>query len=242
MRTRHPSPWMARSAAVQPLVLVVEDELLGGQSLVSTLASHGFRTLQVAAHAKALTRAVEHQPHLVLVDIAGPAVDAAGLTARLREWGPAPILVLLDRERDRTAVLDAGANDFLVKPFAIGDLLARMRVWLRQTARTHSAHFLPDVRADRVRIDHDRRSLFVEGREIHITPIECKLLLALLRSPGRAMSEDQMLTALWGPGASTRTLYLRAHVRQLRQKIERDPARPRHLVNEVGGGYRLKLT
>jgi two-component system KDP operon response regulator KdpE len=233
---------MTRSAAVQPLILVVKDEPHLDPSLVSTLASHGLRTLQAATHAAALTRALEHEPDLVLLDIAGPAVDGVALTARLRERTSAPIVALLDRDRDKTAVLDAGANDFLQKPFAIGNLLARVRVWLRQTARTNAGRFRPDARADRIRIDRERRALLVEGREVHVTPIELKLLLTLSRSPSRAMSEEQVLAALWGPGAGARAQNLRAHVHQLRQKIERDPARPRHLVKDVRGGYRLKLS
>ncbi len=243
MRTRHPSSWMSRAAAVQPLVLVVQEGPPLGHSLVSTLASHGFRTLHATARGNALTRAAGHKPDLVLLELAGLGVDGVELTSRLRGWASAPIVVLLDRarEHEKSAVLDAGANDYIMQPFTAADLLARIRVWLRQADKTHGPHFLPGARTSRIRIDRDRRSLFVEGREVHITPIECKLLLTLTRSHGRAMSEDQILAALWGPGSSTRAQYLRAHVRQLRLKIEMDPARPRHLVTDAGGGYRLKL-
>jgi two-component system KDP operon response regulator KdpE len=244
MPMQQPSSWMSRSSGVQPLVLVVEDTPHIGQSLMSTLASYGFRTVHAGTRASALTHAVGHEPALVLLDLGEPDVDAVGLTARLREWTHAPIVVLLGRAREaeKSALIDAGANDYILKPFATDELLTRMRVWLRETARAHSPRFHPDPRAERIRIDRDRRSLFVEGREVHITPIECKLLLTLARSPGRAMSEGQILAALWGPDSATRTLYLRTHVRQLRQKIERDPARPRHLLTEAGGGYRLKLS
>ena len=243
MRTQRPSLWMSGSSAVQPLVLVVEDEPHSGQSLVSTLASHGFRTLHAGTRTGALTRAVGHEPNLLLLDVGDPGIDGAGLTGRLRDWTPAPIVVLLGREREleRGAVLDAGANDYLVRPFTTDDLLARIRVWLRETTRMQSGRTLFDPRADRIRLDRDRRSLLVEGREIHITPLEHKLLLVLARSPGKVMTEEQVLSALWGPASSARAQYLRAHIRQLRQKIERDPARPRHLINEAGGGYRLRL-
>ena len=242
MRTRHPSPSTSRSAAVQPLLLVVEEERSLGQSLVSTLATHAFRTLHAAPRASALTRAVGLQPDLVLLE-GGPTIDCVGLTACLRGWVAAPIVVLLDLARagDKSAVLDAGANDYIVAPFSTSDLVARIRVWLRESAKTRGSRFLSDARVDRIRIDRDRRSVFVDGREVHITPLECKLLVALDRSLGKAMSEDQILAALWGPGASTRAQYLRAHVRQLRQKIEMDPERPRHLLGDVEGGYLLKL-
>jgi two-component system KDP operon response regulator KdpE len=243
MHTRSPSSWMSRPGAVQPLVLVVEDEPHPGQSLVSTLASHGFRTLRAGTRATGLSRAVEHGPDLVLLDLEEPGVDAIGLTMRMRDWTAAPIVVLLDRarEREKSRMLDVGANDYVVKPFATGDLLARMSVWLREKARRRAAAVQLQAGPDRIRIDRDRRSLFVEGREVHITPIECKLLLALAHGSGRPMSEDQILSALGGPSSSARVHYLRAQVRQLRQKIERDPARPRYLLNEAGGGYRLKL-
>jgi two-component system, OmpR family, KDP operon response regulator KdpE len=237
---------MSRPDAVQPLVLVVDDdEPRAGASLVSTLASQGFRTLHAGARASVLTRAVQHEPDLVLLDVEEPGIDAIGLTMRLRDWTLAPIVVLLNgaREREKSKMLDVGANDYIVKPFATGDLLARMSVWLRARARGRAATAQLHAGTDLIRIDRDRRSLFVEGREIHITPIECKLLLTLSRgSGGGAMSEEQLLASLGGPTSSARVHYLRAQIRQLRVKIERDPARPRHLVNEVGGGYRLKLS
>jgi two-component system KDP operon response regulator KdpE len=231
-----------RSAVVQPLILVIEDEPHADRSLVSTLASQGFRTLSAGAWAGALTHALEHGPDLVLLDVAAPGVEGVDVTARLREGTRAPIVLLLDeaREREKGTVLDAGANDYILKPFSVVDLLARIRVWLRETARARTGQSLPESRAERIRIDRDRRSLFVEGREVHITPIECKLLVTLAHSHGRAMTEDQILSALWGPG-SARARYLRTQVRQLRLKIERDPTRPRHLLTEAGGGYRLKL-
>jgi two-component system, OmpR family, KDP operon response regulator KdpE len=229
--------------AVQPLILVVEDEPHLGRSLVSTLASHGFRTLQASTRAGALTRAVGHEPDLVLLDVGHAEVDAVGLTTRLREWTNAPIVAILARarEKQRASVLDAGANDYIVRPFAAGDLLARMRVWLRQKARMQAQRYGSEPGAERLRIDRDRRALFIEGREVHITPLECKLLLTLAHNPGRSMTEEQILAAVWGSKTATRAQYLRAHVRQLRQKMEKDPARPRYLVSDPGGGYRLKL-
>jgi two-component system KDP operon response regulator KdpE len=232
---------MSRSAAVQPLVLVVEDELQCRHSLVSILASHGFRTLHAGRRASALTGAEEHEPDLVLLDAS--AVDGVGLATALRDRVSGPILVLLSREREREkgALLDAGANDCVLKPFSTSELLARMHVWLRETARGHALRVQGDACSSRIRIDHDRLSLFVEGREVHLTPLEWKLLLLLARTPGRTISEGEVLAALWGPGSSTRARHLRAHARQLREKMERDPTRPRHLVNDLAGGYRLAL-
>ncbi len=234
---------MRGSPAVQALVLVIGDEPQMRRLLVSALASFGYRSLHVGTKGGPLTRAVGHEPDLVVVDVSHPDVDGVGLTNRLRDWTAAPILALLGdgREKERAEVLDAGANDYLVKPFATGDLLGRVRVWLRQVGRTHKPHIPPQANAPRLVIDRTKRSLLVDGREVHLTPLECKLLLALARSPGLAMTDRQILDAVWGPDDAPQAQYLRAQVRQLRQKIEGDPARPRYLLAEPGGGYRLKL-
>jgi two-component system KDP operon response regulator KdpE len=175
----------------------------------------------------------------VLLDAGPRSIDAVGLTAQLRAWTSAPILVLLarSRNRERTALLDAGANDYVVKPIATADLVARMRVWLRQQRPRGTYQHGPE----RLRIDRERRSVFVDGREVHVTPMERKLLLALARRAGSPMTEAQIVAAVWGKGSKTRAHNLDAYMRRLRQKIERDPARPAHLFAEAGGGYRLKL-
>jgi two-component system, OmpR family, KDP operon response regulator KdpE len=239
-----PSSKTRGSPAVQALVLVVEDEPQMRRMLVSALASFGYRSLHVGTTGGPLTRAVGHEPDLVVVDVSQPEVDGVGLTSRLRDWTSAPILALLahGREKERLELLDAGANDYLVKPFDTEDLLARVRVWLRQVGRGRMWHIPPQPSAPRLEIDRERRSLLVDGREVHLTPLECKLLLALARNPGRAMTDRQILDAVWGSQDSPQPQYLRAQVRQLRQKIEGDPSRPRHLVSEPGGGYRLKLS
>ncbi len=244
MLFRASSPWMAGPAAVQPLVLVIEDEPQMRHFLVSTLASHGFRSLHVGTRAGMLAQAVAHEPDLILLDVGEPGVDAVGLTARLRERTAAPILVVLaeGNEGDRVAILDAGANDYVAAPFGTGDLLARMRVWLRQATRARRVGSPSEPPSERFRLDREQHCLFVEGRQVHVTPLEYKLLAALSRSPASAMTEEQVALAVWGPGARPQRQSLRAHVRQLRQKIERDPAHPRYLVTDAGGRYRLKLS
>jgi two-component system KDP operon response regulator KdpE len=235
---------MRGSPAVQALVLVVEDEPQMRRLLVSALASFGYRSLHVGTTGGPLTRAVGHEPDLVVVDVSQPDVDGVTLTTRLRDWTAAPILALLahGREKERVELLDAGANDYLVKPFATGELLGRVRVWLRQVGRMRRPQGAQMAHGPRLEIDRERRALVVDGREVHLTPLECKLLLALARSPGRTMTERQILDAVWGPDEAPQPQYLRAQVRQLRQKIEGDPGRPRHLLAEPGGGYRLKLS
>jgi len=242
---------MSRPLAVQPLVLVVEDEPQMRRLLVSALATVGYRSLHVETTAGTLLRIVGHEPDLILLDVSQPGVDAVGLTTQLREWTSAPILVLTAPgfERERADILDAGANDYVVRPFATADLLARVRVWLRQEERVRRQLPMPATpktkargRAPKLQIDRERRTILVDGREVHLTPLECKLLLALAKSRSKSMTEKQILVAIWGNRPAPDAPYLRAQVRHLRQKIEADPSRPRHLLPAPGGGYRLKLS
>jgi two-component system, OmpR family, KDP operon response regulator KdpE len=238
------SEWLAGRSLVQPLVLVLEDEPRIRRVLVSALASHGFRSLHLGTRTPALAHALHHDPDLVLLDVGGAGNESLSLTMGLRERTTAPILVLLDasREREPIELLDAGANDYFVKPVNTGALLARMRVWLRQTARMPRTRALSGAGGDRLRIDRERHLVVVEGREVHLTRTECAVLGALARGRGRPVSEEQMIEAVWGSNAAPQAKqHLRAHIRQLRHKIEKDPIRPRHLVVDAGGGYRLTL-
>jgi two-component system KDP operon response regulator KdpE len=234
---------VTRPLVLQPLILVVQDEPQLDRAMVSVLAGSGFRTLQVSTRAAALARAMSHQPELVLLDATHSEADGIAIALRLRQSTTVPIVVLLGRAPDsEKAILDAGVNDYIVWPFTPAEVLSRARVWLRQKSANVGGRSAPPSDAgERVRIDRERRLLFIEGREVHITPLECKLLMTLARHPGRSMTEEQILGAVWGPASHPRREYLRAHVRQLRHKMERDPSRPRYLVTDVGGTYRLKL-
>jgi two-component system KDP operon response regulator KdpE len=229
---------------LQPLILMVQDEPQLDRATASALAGAGFRTLQVSTRAGALARALGHQPELVLLDATRSEIDSLEIAGRLRQWTSTPIVALLGRAPDNEkAILDAGVNDYVVWPFTPAEVLGRARVWLRQNSVSQANRGGPETTEasiERLRIDPERRLLFVDGREVHITPLECKLLTTLARHAGRSMTEEQILGAVWGPARQPRREYLRAHVRQLRQKMERDPARPRYLVTEVGGTYRLK--
>jgi two-component system, OmpR family, KDP operon response regulator KdpE len=233
---------LSSAIGLQPLVLVVENDSPRGPSLVSALASHGFRTLQAPPRADALARLFGHEPDLVLFDASTTNVDGVGLTTRLHAWTTAPIVAIVGNAREsERALLDAGASDYVVRPFAPSDLLARVRVWLWQKRRTHTRHFMGDVAIERLHIDRDRHAVFVGPRQVHVTPLEAKLLTALGRSPGQRMTEDQITAALWGASHTGRTRYLRACIRNLRYKIERDPVHPRYLLTEAGGSYRLRM-
>jgi two-component system, OmpR family, KDP operon response regulator KdpE len=228
----------------RPTVLVVEDEPQMRRFLVSTLFSHGFHSVQIETGVDVRTRTGGREPALVVMDIGYPGIDGVSLTGLMREWTSAPIVAVLNAtpEDQRAAVLDAGANDYLVKPFGSADLLARVRVWLKQAARFNTPQRQAETRAMGVRLDAAWRSLVVDGQEVHLTPIECKLLETLARSGANAMSEARLLRAVWGAKATPPAQYLRARLRHLRQKIEKDPRRPRYLLSEPNGTYRLNLT
>src|SRR5262245_52585622 len=211
-------------ASVMPLVLVVEEDARMRRFLIAALASHGFRSVHAEARAAALARGARHNPDIVLLD-ARAGRSGVEVTARLRRWTRAPILVIASRdgEDEKIAVLDAGANDFLVEPFGTGEMLARMRVWLRHAApRAQPSPRAPARTA--LRIDAPRRRLFVEEREVHLTPTEHRILSELARSRGVAVPAERLAAAIWQENGARHLHSLRAHVAQLRSKVERDPS------------------
>jgi two-component system KDP operon response regulator KdpE len=243
-------PSTTRFAGTPPVVIVVADSPAARKPLVSTLVANGFRTFDAGPATKTLSHAVTQAHELVLLDLEPPGgtggaagIDGVRVATRVRAMTAAPILVILPHpdEPAQVAMLDCGANDFIVRPFETSELLARMRVWLKQVARLKSTRMPAEAPSGRVRFDGERRALFVDGRAVHVTPIEHKLVLALVQNPGEAMTERQAMAAVWGDRAPPQTRYLRMIVRQLRLKIERDPLRPEHLMGTAEGGYRLNL-
>jgi two-component system, OmpR family, KDP operon response regulator KdpE len=230
------------SPPVGPLVLVVDDEPAMQRLLMAVLVDHGFRTVQAASGAEAVTLASTCNPDLVLLDLGLPDFDGMEVTRRLRQWYSAPILVLSARgqENDKIEALDVGANDYVTKPFAAGELLARLRVWLRQAALTGGESDDSFIDVGDLRIDLARRLVFVGQREVHLTPTEYKLFSMLMRNAGRVITHRQLLEEAWGPPYANETQYLRVYMANLRQKLEKDSARPRYLLNEPGVGYRLR--
>ena len=178
---------------------------------------------------------------MILLDLGLPDGDGIDLTRRLREWSRAPIVVISarGREEDKVGALDAGADDYLTKPFGVNELLARIRVALRHGAgATPGAE--PVLEVGPLRIDQPRREVTVTGRAIRLTPIEYRLLVLLARNAGRVLTHRQILREVWGPGAAEQTHYVRVQMAELRKKIEADPTRPALLVTEQGVGYRLR--
>ncbi len=225
--------------AGEPLVLVVEDDAQLRRFLRAALSSHAFRLVEAGTVREAEQLATSHNPDVYLLDLGLPDGDGVDLARRLREWTKAPIIVLSarGREEDKVNALDAGADDYLTKPFGVNELMARLRVALRH-ARAGAAE--PAViEAGPLRIDLARREVTVEGREVRHTPTEFRHLALLGRHAGKVLTHRQILREVWGPNA-TEAHYVRVQMAELRKKIEADPARPRLLVTEPGVGYRLR--
>lgn len=224
-----------------PRVLLVDDDEQLRRFLTTTLAGHAFRLVEAATLAEAAAAAEAETPDLVLLDLGLPDGDGIDLVHRLRAWTTVPIIVLSarGREEDKVAALDAGANDYLTKPFGVRELFARIRVALRH-GRSGGPPDVPVHEVGPIRLDQSRREVFVAGAQVHLTPIEYKLLSQLVRQAGKLLTYQQLLTEIWGPNAVDRVHYLRVHMASLRRKVEVDPARPAWLITEPGVGYRLR--
>jgi two-component system KDP operon response regulator KdpE len=195
------APPLPTVGATMPLVLLVEDDARMRKYLRSTLADQCLRVVETETGSEGLAQASAHNPDLVLLDFTLPDFDGIQVTTRLREWSAAPILILSarDDELDKVAALDAGANDYLTKPFATAELLARIRVWLRHTQRAHSDSLQPALEVGPLRIDFDKRLAFAEGREVRLTPTQYKLFAMMMRNAGKVLTHEQILLSVWGP-------------------------------------------
>jgi two-component system KDP operon response regulator KdpE len=227
----------------RPLVLLVEDEAPMRRFLRTTLDLNGFRIVEAGSVREGLTAASSHNPEIVLLDLGLPDEDGLTMIRRVREWSRVPILVLSarGREADKVDALDAGADDYLTKPFGARELLARMRVALRHASRRDTEGGTASIVAGPIVIDLVKREVVRGGEHVHLTPIEYRLLAELGRHAGMVLTHRQILKAVWGPGVQD-THTLRVHMAQLRRKIEDDPARPKILITEPGVGYRLTET
>ena len=222
-------------------VLVIEDDSQSRRFLRATLPAHGYRLLEAGTGREGLIEAATRVPEVVLLDLGLPDMDGLEVTRRIREWSSLPIIVVSARglERDKVAALDAGADDYLTKPFGIEELLARLRVALRHRAAVGSAG-QPLFQTGELLVDLAGHLVRLKGEEVHLTPTEFKLLAVLVRHAGRVVTHRQLLLEVWGPGASANSHYLRVQMHGLRHKLEEEPARPRYLVTEPGVGYRLR--
>jgi two-component system KDP operon response regulator KdpE len=223
-------------------VLLIEDEPEIRRFLRNSLPRHGYRLHEAASGADGLAQAQARNPDLVLVDLGLPDMDGLDVIRRLRQWTQMPIIVLSARGQEQVKVraLDDGADDYVTKPFGVEELLARLRTALRHAARPRVEHGEGGmfVNGD-LRIDLLRRHVYVGDKEIHLTPIEYKLLATLVKHAGLVLTHRQLLKEVWGPLHVEESQYLRVYMRQLRSKVEKEPAQPRYLLTELGVGYRL---
>ena len=224
------------------MVLVVEDDAQMRKFVRIALESHDYRVVEAQSGQEALLQASAYTPDAVLLDLGLPDMDGLAVAKQLRQWSTVPILVISARGQEDVKVqgLDGGADDYLTKPFGTAELLARLRVALRHAARSHEApNAMVQIGPD-VEVDLLKRQVRVRGAEVHLTPIEYKLLTALAKHAGMVVTHRQLLEQVWGPGHAHQMQYLRVYMTQLRHKLEQHPARPRYLVTEPGIGYRLK--
>jgi len=228
------------SGAASPVVVVIEDETQIRRFLRATLTNHGYRCFEASTGAEGLVVAASRQPDLILIDLGLPDLEGVEVIGQLREWTKVPIIVLSarDQEGDKVAAFDTGADDYVTKPFGVGELLARIRTALRHAARTVDAQEPVFVHGP-LRVDLVRRRVFVADAEVHLTPTEYRLLTLLVRHAGKVLTHRQILRDVWGPDSVEQAHYLRVYMMQLRRKLEAYPARPRLLLTEPAVGYRF---
>jgi two-component system KDP operon response regulator KdpE len=226
----------------QLTLLVVDDEPQFRRFLRSSLAPTDYRLLEADTGYGGLAAASSHHPDVILLDLGLPDLDGVEVTRRLREWTPTPIIIVSARgqDKDKVAALDAGADDYLTKPFSLPELLARIRVAARHAEQRGDKKTALFEIGD-LRIDLATRVVTLAGNEVRLTPIEYKLLATLLRKAGHVLTYQQLLKDVWGPRALTHRQYLHVYMGHLRGKLEHDPAKPRFLVTEPGVGYRLTI-
>jgi len=226
---------------IAPVVLVVEDEAQMRTFVRIALESHGYQMLEAPTAAEGIRQALSYSPDVVLLDLGLPDGDGSQVTRRIREHSSMPILVISARgsEESKVQALDEGADDYLTKPFGAAELMARIRAALRKVT-SRDAPLVVRI-GDDIQIDLARRTVTRRGAEVHLTPIEYKLLATLVKHAGNVQTHHQLLEQVWGPGRENQMQYLRVYMTQLRHKLEREPARPRYLVTETGIGYRLRV-
>lgn len=222
-------------------ILVIEDEAPIRKFLRISLEAHGYQVVEARLGEAGITSCAEDSPDLVILDLGLPDVDGQTVIARLRDWSEVPIVVLSVRsdERQKVAALDAGANDYVTKPFGISELLARVRASLRDRAKSRLDTAL--FEQDSLRVDLHERRVWVEGQEVHMTRKEYALLKLFVKQRGRVLTHQQILAAVWGEDRGAETQNLRVLVAALRQKLNDDPSRPRFVKTEPGVGYRFSV-
>jgi len=232
---------MSTTPALKPIALVIEDEVQIRRLLRACLEGNGYRVLEAATGQEGVSTAAQHPPDIVILDLGLPDMEGVAVLKRLREWSRVPVVVLSvrDREEDKIAALDNGADDYVTKPFSAGELLARLRV-----AQRHSQPS-PDVSVYQfgaVEVDLSSRIVRRKGNEVKLTATEYSLLRLLVKNAGRVLTHRQILREVWGPAYGEQTHYLRVYIAHLREKLESDASKPALILTEAGVGYRLSLS
>lgn len=224
-------------------ILIVEDEPEIRRFLRVTLVNNGFKLFEATKGKEALSFLEKDTPTLVIMDLGLPDIDGVSLIKRIRDWSTVPIIVLSVRnlEKDKIEALDAGADDYVTKPFGVFELMARIRVALRHlNQRAVEEEDSTFITGD-LKVDFAKREVFVGEKPVHLTPTEYKLMVMLSRNAGKVVSQETLLRDIWGPGYSRKSHYLRVYMGNIRQKLESNPARPKYIITEPGVGYRLKI-
>jgi two-component system KDP operon response regulator KdpE len=226
---------------IKPFILIVEDDPQIRRFLRATLAAEGYIYYEALTAADGLSQVNARRPDLILLDLGLPDGDGLEVIRRVRESSQLPIVVLSARgeESDKIAALDLGADDYVAKPFGVGELLARIRAALRRAATVAPEGAI--LRFGRIEIDLEKRIVKADDEEVHLTPNEYRLLQVLIKYPGKVLTQRQLLSEVWGPNHLDQAQYLRVYIAQLRRKLECDPARPKYLQTEPGIGYRLNI-
>jgi two-component system, OmpR family, KDP operon response regulator KdpE len=237
--TGAPAPVSAPISAVRPRILIVEDEPALLRALSINLRARSYEVISAAAGRPALAEAAQHPPDAVILDLGLPDLDGVEVIRELRTWSQAPVIVLSGRtgSGDKIGALDAGADDYVTKPFSMEELLARLRAALRRDETSPDGS---QVIIGSCAVDLAARTVSRDGQPVRLTPTEWRLLDILVHHPGQLVGGRRLLTEVWGPGYEQMGHYLRFHMAGLRRKLEDDPARPQHLLTEPGMGYRFQ--
>ncbi len=225
----------------EPVVVLIEDEPPIRRFLRATLTGQGYRLFEASTGADGVVEVGSRQPDVVIIDLGLPDMDGIDVIRRVREWSSVPIIVLSARgqEGDKVAALDAGADDYVSKPFSAGELLARIRVALRHAVGASHEGDDAVFKTGELRVDLLHRQVLLGEKQVHLTPIEYKLLTTLVHHAGKVVTHQQLLREVWGPSHTEQAHYVRVYMAHLRHKLEAEPARPRYLLTEPGVGYRL---
>jgi two-component system KDP operon response regulator KdpE len=228
--------------AVTPLVLLAESDSRMRAYLRSVLSDQRMRVVEADTGTQGLAQATAYNPDIVILDFGLPDLNGIQVTTKLRSWSDAPIFILSrpEDESHKIAALDSGADEYLTRPFGTGELLARIRVWLRHRQRASAQSLGTVLEVGALRIDFSKLQAYARGHEVRLTPRQYKLFETMIRNAGKVLTHEQIMTAVWGPSHTSATQYLRVYMGQLRRKFEIDPARPHYFLTEPGIGYRLR--